>query len=509
MPPAVKRQRPAVKSKIALSKQQQQQPPTPCINTFTHVSKSIGSSSNIKQEAISTNITTTVCVKLAAITTSARKRKAVAPIQDDNDSSSDEAPVKSTATTTEQSKERQILPAKRGRGRPPKKTRPAPPTLKRSRSPSVSDSDQSTINTDKLFKRLRIESSPSRASSPLTANTSVADSEADSDLDISSGPTLPSEVLSLVDLHASFLKTLTLHYVHNGSHVPADLRVLCPNVARSWGKRAVAEADIRIALGILNMNASKALFSLSDYGRGKICVEIDQSQSSGVLNEKDLNKLFYNNIEAFWSKFLLSSSASDVSRFIDTLPRSEITICDSLAKASMVVEKGQQRLTELRQEMAAKKLEKGTKVAVASASSPLTNPDGTKMSLLDRIKFKQMLKASMPDGLSPEEMQRRAALQRVNEVAALIGMLSRSSSGGMGRISFSMPTMLQKLKDSFRMGISKEDGAACIRVIAMEVAPEWVLVVKINGKENVVVETDRQLSKVQIARRVQDITASF
>lgn len=504
MPSAVKRQRAAVKSTIAPPKQQ----PASCINNFARVSKSIGNS-NVKREGISTS-TTAADTKLLAITPSSRKRKAIAPVQDDSDSSADEAPAKSTAASIRQSKGREIKPVKRGRGRPSKKTRPAPATLKRGRSPSLSDSDQSTVNTDKLFKRLRIESSPSRASSPLTANTSVADSEADSDLEISAIPTLPDEVLSLVGLHTSFLKTLTLHYAHNGTHVPADLRVLCPNVARAWGKKAVSEADIRISLGILNMKTTRALFSLSDYGRGKVCVEIDQSQSSGPLNEKDLNEIFYSNIEALWSKFA-HGSTPNASEFIKNLPTAEITVCDSLTKASTVITKGQQRLTELKQGMAAKKLEKNTKTTVVSASalSPLTNPDGSKMSLLDRLRFKQMQKASMPAGLSPEEMQRRAALQRVDEVAALIGMLSRASTGGSGRISFPMPTMLQKLKDSFRMGISKEEGATCVRVIAKEVAPEWVMVVTINGKENVVVETDRQLSKVQIARRVQDITASF
>ncbi|KAH6655629.1 hypothetical protein BKA67DRAFT_561315 [Truncatella angustata] len=507
MPPAVKRQRPTVKSSIAPPKEQA----TTSISKFTHVSKSIGS--NGLEKDVHSRTTCATNTKASALAPSTRKRKAVATVQEESDSSADEA-VNLSPPTPKQSSERDILPAKRGRGRPSKKSRATPASLKRGRSPSVSvsESDESTINTDKLFKRLRLESSPSRASSPLTAYTSTTESDADFELGIPSPPSLPSEILDLVHLHAAFLKTLTLHYAHNGSHVPADLRVLRPNVARAWGKKAVCEMDIRTCLGVLNMKTMQPRFFLSNYGRGKVCIEIDETQSCGPLAEKELNDIFRSNIETLWSHFHQQSSTSKIDSFVDSLPKASITICDSVAKASTVIAKGQQRLAELKQGMAAKKLEKDTRVTTAPAStpaqSPLTNPDGSKMSLLDRIRFKQLQKASLPAGLSAAEMERRAALQRVDEVAALIGMLSRASSTGMGRVSFPMPVMLQKLKDSFRMGISKEEGATCVRLIAKEIAPEWVVVVTINGKENVVVETDRQLSKVDVAKRVQSITAS-
>ncbi|KAI0134174.1 hypothetical protein BJ170DRAFT_188564 [Xylariales sp. AK1849] len=491
---AMKRQRATGKSKFAAPRQFA----STSINSFTRVSKSV--SNGVPKKDITS--APGPDVKLAAITPSSRKRKAITTIEED-EFSADESPIKSSLHPISQN--RAVLPVKRGRGRP-KKARPTPASLKRARSPSVSDTDEPTINTDKLFKKLRLESSPSRASSPLTPDTSIADSEADSTIESYSAPTLPSEVLDLVDLHTSFLKTLTLHYAHNGSHVPADLRILCPNVARAWGKKKVTDADIRRCIGVLNRKSSNNLFWLSNYGHGKICVEVDQLQVSGPLNEKKLNDVFFSNIEVLWSQF---NGEPDTTIFIDSLPKADITVCDSVAKASPVLAKGQKRLEELKQGFAIKKLERETKpiAAAAAASSPLTNPDGSKMSLLDRIRFKQMQKASLPAGLSPAEMERRAALQRVDEVAALIGMLSRASSGGQGRISFPMAVMLEKLKDSFRMGISREEGATCVRLIAREVAPEWVMVVTIGGKENVVVETDRQLSKVEVERRVKAIVA--
>ncbi|KAF7542015.1 hypothetical protein G7054_g24 [Neopestalotiopsis clavispora] len=504
MPAAVKRQRPAVKSRLLATKQEE----STSMNRFTRVSKSIGSNEG-KTDTISTCAITPSSDTKASTSTPSRKRKAVKAIVDDSDSSADEDTRTSVPSSLRKTNEREILPAKRGRGRPPKKSRPAPVSLKRGRSLSVSESEQSS--TDKLFKRLRLESSPSRDSSPVTAATSVADSEADSELENISASKLPDEVLDLIDLHAALLKTLTIHYAHNGSHVPADLRVLCPNVARAWGKKAVTDADIRTCLGILDMTSPKPLFSLADYGRGKICIELEQSQTSGLLAENELNKQFRVNIQSLWSQYQSRRPRSASFGFIETLPKASVTLCESVTKACAVMAKGKQRLEDLKEGIAAKKLEKEAKIIPKSLSalspSTPTNPDGSKMSLLDRIRFKQMQKAALPAGLSPAEIERHAALQRVDEVTALIGMLSRASSGGMGRISFTMPVMLQKLKDSFRMGISKEEGAVCIRLIAKEVAPSWIKVVIVGGKENVVVETDQQLSKAEIAKRVQNLTA--
>jgi hypothetical protein len=505
MPPAVKRQRSSVRTRLAAPKEGV----ASNIAQFTRVSKSIGKE-DVKTNAIATSLPA-LDAKLSALAPSPRKRKAARAIQDDGDSSADEGSKRPRLFKTTQEKERSIPSTKKGRGRPPKKAPSASSSLKRGRSASVSDSDQSTINTDKLFKRLRLESSPSRESSPLTANTSVADSEIELDLDILSAPTLPNEVLDLIDLHASFLKTLTLHYAHNGSHVPVDLRVLCPNVARTWGKKGVRNTDIQVCLGVLGMKTNEPLFTLLDYGRGKICIEIDQKQFAGLLEENELNNTFRSNIKLLWSQYVSNGAASSAASFTKNLPKTNIILCESVTRASAVIAKGQQRLADFRQGMAAKKLESDAKSTTSSASvdSLPINPDGSKMSLLDRIRLKQLQKTSLPAGLSPAEMQRRAALQRVDEVAALIGMLSRASSGGMGRISFPMPVMLQKLKDSFRMGISKDEGAACVRIIAKEVASEWIGVVTINGKENVVIETDLQLSKAKIAQRVQAITAKF
>ncbi|KAI8946942.1 hypothetical protein F4801DRAFT_31796 [Xylaria longipes] len=502
--PAIKQQRRAAAGFKAKTSQQHA---SSSISGFTRVSKTV-SNTNVKKEL--TPSTPKKDAKLEAITPASRKRKVIASVEDD--SSADESPIKlaassvtkaaSSSTTTTP-----VQPIKRGRGRPPKKARPEPTPRKRVRSPSVSDSDVSSIDTGALFKKLRLESSPSRCSSPATADTSVAGSDSELDTKLAKSGGLPEEVLSLIDLHTALLKTLTLHYAHNGSNVPADLRVLCPNIARAWGKKKVTDTDIRICLGILNNKSqsspSSSPFCLSNYGRGKICIEIEQSRSFGPLNENKLNVLFRTNIRALWTEFL-ANGQRDAPAFLTTIPKAPVTLCDSVAKASPILLKGQRRLEDLKNGIALKKQEKAAPKPSAAEDTPMTNAAGKKMSLLDRIRFKSLQKAAMPAGLSPAQLERRAALQRAEEVAALIGMLSRASGDG-GRISFTMAALLEKLKDSFRMGISKQEGAVCVRLLASDVAPEWVRVVTLSGRENVVVEVACEVGKPEVARRVQNI----
>ncbi|KAI0535090.1 hypothetical protein GGR58DRAFT_480405 [Xylaria digitata] len=509
--PAIKQQRKAAAgSKVKAS----QQHVSSNISSFARVSKTVGNAA-VKKE-LTTTITTPSTpkkdIKLGAITPASRKRKVVASIEDD--SSADETPRKLTTSIAKSSNTTPVQPVKRGRGRPPKKARPEPKLTprKRVRSPSISDSDASTIDTGALFKKLRLESSPSRCSSPLTADTSIAGSDIELDAKPTKSGELPEEVLNLISLHTAFLKTLTLHYAHNGSNVPADLRVLCPNIARAWGKKKVADADIRLVLGVLGSSSSSpssSPFSLSNYGRGKICVEINKSRDFGPLSEDKLNTLFRTNITALWTTFLAnekSNASADALAFLATLPKAPVTLCESVAKASPLLLKGQQRLEDLKHGIVIKKQEK-TAAKPSTADTPMTNADGSKMSLLDRIRLKSLQKAALPAGLSPAQLERRGALQRVEEVSALIGMLSRASSeGGMGgRISFTMASLLEKLKDSFRMGISKQEGAVCVRLLASEVAPDWIRVVTLSGRENVVVETACQLGKPEVTRRVQNI----
>ncbi|KAI2630156.1 hypothetical protein GGS21DRAFT_218381 [Xylaria nigripes] len=475
------------------------------ISSYARVSKTVGTA-NVKRELEPS--TPRKNAKFEAITPTSRKRKAIAPV--DDDSSGDETPrklaVSSPGKSSSSATRSSAQPEKRGHVRS-KKARHEPTPRKRVRSPSVSDSDVSSIDAKLLFKRLRLDSSPSRSSSPVTADTSIAGSDIEADAKPIKSGQLPEEILSLISLHNAFLRALTLYYAHNGTNVPADLRSLCPDIARAWGKKSVTSTHIRTCLGVLGRSPNDSPFCLSNYGRGKICIELDQSCRSGPLNENKLNTLFRTNIKALWAESIAGDGNTDATAFLAALPKASVTLCESVVKAAPLALKGQQRLEDLKQGLAIKKQEKAAPNKPAAADTPMTNADGTKMSLLDRIRLKSLQKAALPAGLSPAQLERRAALHRVEEVSALIAMLSRATSeGGMGgRISFTMAALLEKLKDSFRMGISKQEGAVCVRLLANEVTPEWVRVVTLSGRENVVVEVSCQVGKPEVARRVQNI----
>jgi hypothetical protein len=355
-------------------------------------------------------------------------------------------------------------------------------TQKRRRS-SDADSEPAT-----LLERLNIQSSPARKRTRvLPAHTREALEQ------------LPQELLDLLSLHTALLKSLTLQYAHNGSNVPVDIRSICPGVAQSWGKRKVTSEDIQRCVGVLGWTSdthTSSPFILCDYGRSKLCIELSPEASLGHFDEERLNKKFESNLRSLWSV----RKDSDIRAFISTLPKATMT---TRASAVPLLVKGRNALDELKSDIAKRQAEKEAR----SQALPVLNADGSKMSLLDRIKHKELVQLQSAAPPSPAELQRRAALQRAEDVAGVIGMLTMATAEGRARISFTMPALLVKLKDSLRTPVSQEDGACCVRLLAAEIAPEWLRIVTIGGKENVVIQCAMQPAKATVGQRIGALLA--
>ncbi|RSL52132.1 hypothetical protein CEP51_015106 [Fusarium floridanum] len=322
------------------------------------------------------------------------------------------------------------------------------------------------------------------------------------------GDGLPPHLVELIDLHRAFVKTIMIQFAHNGSNSPIDVRTVAPHIAQAWGKRQVTMEDIRrcIAIETSTQNNTVSPFIISDYGRNKICIEL-ASHDNNPINEERLLKQFEANLRSLCTE--RSADDMDVDLPLDNLslndlPQVAITNMDTGARANLLLSKGQRALSELKSGIATKQQEKEAKQA-AVANNPLLNPDGTKMSLLDRLRLKQLAKANEPLPPSGPELQRRAALNRVVDVAATVSMLSLSNPMSLPRQAFTMAVILEKLRDSLRMPVSKEEGAACIRLIASEVAPEWLRIVTIGGRENIVVQRHSQPVDRVIQERVQKL----
>jgi hypothetical protein len=347
-----------------------------------------------------------------------------------------------------------------------------------------------------LLERLSLQSSPVSKRSKTTVHRRAPQNDFD----------LPKELLDLLDLHAAFLKTLNMQYAHNGTTSPIDLDNLYSSVTRTWGKRHVTLDDIQRCVGVLCWNPTKsgtntaqpaegAPFFLCDYGSDKICIEFHRDTSPGPLREPKLKMDFEANLRTLW---LSRGDDKPATIFITTLPKAPIKPCVSMSSSS----KTQTTLDAFKQSIALKKQQDQQAKA---AQVELTNPTtGTRMSLLDRIRLKETILSQTPQNTpSPADLQRRSALHRAADVAAVIGMLCKATSQGQARVSFSMAALMVRLKDSVRTPVSQEDAAVCVRLLAEEVAPGWLRIVKIGGRENVVCESARQPTKAQVEDRVR------
>ncbi|KIL96165.1 hypothetical protein FAVG1_00907 [Fusarium avenaceum] len=320
---------------------------------------------------------------------------------------------------------------------------------------------------------------------------------------------LPPHLREMVDIHKAFVKTIMIQLAHNGNNSPIDLRTLTPHVSQSWGKRQVSMEDIRRCIAVQSSAKHNVYspFMIADYGRGKICVE-RSSADMAPIHEQRLLKQFEINLRALATERSADDMDVDLplgNLSLNELPQVDIKNMDNRTTANPILNKGQRALSVLKNDIANKQQEKEAKQNLPSNNNPLLNPDGTKMSLLDRLRAKQLAKANGPLPPSGPEIQRRAALNRVADIAATISMLSLSNPMSLPRQAFTMAVIMEKLKDSLRTPVSKEEGADCVRLIAREVAPEWLRVVTIGGRENVVVQRNSQPVDRVLHDRVQKL----
>ena len=311
---------------------------------------------------------------------------------------------------------------------------------------------------------------------------------------------LPDELQDLINLHSSFLTTLSLHYAHNGSMTPADIRNLGPGIERVWRKRRVTAEDVRRILAIGQPEGARGYerarpLYLSDYGHGKICVEIaDHSDSRTTtkrpVNEEALNTVFLHGLQQRWMCYKTNNSADpSPSNFIASLALLPITPCTSLSKIAPLLSKGQRRLENLK--AGAIKAQQ-MPLSITSANPTTLAEPKTKQSsarstdLFSRLKAKQLHQSTLPLPPSVETLARKSALQRLPEITPVLESLAFSSKKHANDdaaavafrsmetpVSFTMPTLVQHLQMSLRNPIGKEEIIRSIRMLA-EVAPEWV-----------------------------------
>ncbi|MCJ1387983.1 hypothetical protein MMC18_000827 [Xylographa bjoerkii] len=342
----------------------------------------------------------------------------------------------------------------------------------------------------------------------------------------SSIPGLPDGLQDLVNLHSAVLIALSLHYAHNGSFSPVDLRNLRPSIERTWGKRKIETDDFCLILGILASSVSGNSshtditypLTLSDFGSGKICIELSDSsfekaQRRRPIDVEKLNATFVQNMSCLWR----TSTSPDIPSFLAQLQRAPIQPCASLHKISPLLAKGQRRLEDLKASAIRAQLTNQTPTSSLPHKAQ-TRPkalSGRNSSLLERIQAKELHQLTLPTGPSPESIARRNALQRLEEVIPVLEILSSSASrsdfteeikdGGANAVfSFTMPTVVQHLQMSLRNPICKDEAVRCVGLLAQEIAPGWVGVREIGKLKGVTVRGTSGVGREEMGRRIAE-----
>ncbi|KAL6721361.1 hypothetical protein ACLMJK_000464 [Lecanora helva] len=340
---------------------------------------------------------------------------------------------------------------------------------------------------------------------------------------------LPEELQDLVDLHSSFLVALSLHYAHNGLSTPADLQSLASSAGRKWSKRRILIDDIQRVLAVneeecpdVKKSAGKLL--LTDYGHGKICVELKDCPKSQhfqrrPINQEALNATFKQYLQQQWSSYQKSHPDPSPVSFISSLPLLPITPHPSLSKTAPLNQKGQRRLEDLKAG-AIKAQNSALNPTTATPQPPTQQKEPPKtatrtLDLFSRLKAKQLHQSTLPSAPSAETLARKSALQRLPEVAPVLESLVLASrkhcnddadeAGAVrargGNVAFTMPMVIQHLQMSLRNPIGREEAGGCLKLLA-EVVPEWVEVRSL-GKLVSVVVRGKGIGRERLRERIE------
>lgn len=357
--------------------------------------------------------------------------------------------------------------------------------------------------TAALFDRLNISPKSRAIPFPLAQNQPKVDTlpatppEEKEDIDLS----LPNELQDLQNLHASFLTSLSLYYAHNGTSSPVEINAFLPMVTKSWKKRAVKLQDLQCLLSFDQPSGQK--FSLQDFGRAGICLTRDvppQKRAPSYIDEEERNDKFEGQLLQSWRGWQSQvKSNRSAAVFIAQLPLAEIPQNASVAKSAPLFARGQQRLADLKGASAAASKSDSPLSTAKSSPIPPTSTANRGTALLDRILAKQTLASTLPAGPTKEQLERKAALHRVENVSRVLSLLV----GARERHSLSLPAIVQQLQQSLRNPISKDEVLKCLNVMSGEITPGFVRVIQSGEVQGVVIVRSCAVGHAELRRRVE------
>jgi hypothetical protein len=326
---------------------------------------------------------------------------------------------------------------------------------------------------------------------------------------------LPEELEQLKDLYTAFLAALSIHYAHDGSTLPVEVRQLLPTTTSHWKKRNVTLIDLQRILALEARAGS--VFVLEDFGRAGIqVVRIQQraattKRMTSYIDEVELSAIFEETLKKEWRQFESSTGKEnrDGKAFLAQISLAPIKINESAKNAAPLFSRGQQRLADLRAGPASTPLAAAQATAAAhlanDTSSTTVGTQDRSTALLDRILAKQTLLASLPSGPSKAILERRAALHRVEDVSRVLTLLASANKGG--RYSLSLSATTSQLQQSLRNPINAAEVEQCLGLIANDIAPGFVRIVRTAEVKGVVVARNAAVGVAELRARVQKALA--
>jgi hypothetical protein len=423
--------------------------------------------------------------------------------------------------------------------------------LSKKRKQPIEDEAQLAIPSDPKKRKFAVVVAPSTPSKVLKSAFTKLNVQHSSPINTSFGAKRKRDLTpdSLVDnqqefealehLCTSFLSTLSCHYAHNGSSSSVDLRRFLPALSKAWGERAVVLLDIRRVIGLMQSGTTRQLtfantFALKDYGGGKVCIELKSTASMRnrtglIFDDADLKRKFKSRLDAIWQSWQrdsIADSSLDWDSFLARLPLEPLAVSATAAKISALTAKGQRRLDdvltpfkrisleEAPSNRAIKRSRTGERDVQRLPSPPTSDEEmpppppppvvsaaDRSRQLLDRVRAKEELAASLPSGPTKDERERLAALQRAAELLQILNLLAVSKGGS--RVSFPLPTLVANIKTSLRSPMSKEEILRCVKALQTEVVPGHVSVVTFGSVTGVVVDMMRKPAASEVQAKLR------
>lgn len=347
---------------------------------------------------------------------------------------------------------------------------------------------------------------------------------------------LPDELQDLTALNAAFLHSIALYYAHHATTSLCDVVQLTPSIEKLWGKRRVKQVDLRRCMGLMQKSQRSIPFELVSYGHGMICFEL---QRGTRFNQEKQAKIFEQRLQEAWERYCASTwDEEDVLTFIEQLPQAVVTLTPNSFKSAQAFERerGQKRLEEvlgsrdeddsIRKPSKRRRLQgadtserKPTQkpqvpavvISTPNADSAIaatTTAASRGTSLLSRILQKQSLASTLPAAPTKGQAARLAALQRVEEISAILDLLVAAKGQGP-RTSFPLANLVQSVQGSIRSPMGKTEVESVLKVMEEEgvAGLGYVKMLKMGSMEGVVVDMGRKVGREECRNRIRDALA--